>query len=161
MKTVAEFVREHALFAGMDGGQVDFISGCGQLTRFTTGDYLVRENDPADYCYLIVEGRAVIETHRHNQPPSPLLTLSSNEIIGWSWLIPPYRYQFDARAVTDLRTVRLDGRCIREKCEDDPALGYQLLKRVAAAMASRIHCARFQLLNVYSSHNPSPGESLQ
>lgn len=159
VKTVAEFVREHALFDGMQSAQVDFIAGCGQLKRFAAGDYLVRESDPADHCYLIVEGRVVIETHRHNQPPAPLLTLNANDIIGWSWLIPPYRYQFDARAVSDLRTVQLDGRCIRDKCEADPVLGYQLLKRISSVMASRIHCARFQLLDVYGS--AAQGESLQ
>ncbi len=151
MKTIAEFIREHSLFQGMTPAQVNFIADCGQLKRFSAGDFLTRENDPADYCYLLIEGRAVIETHQHNQPPAPLLTLSANDIVGWSWLTPPYRYQFDARALTDLHTVQLNGRCIREKCEADPALGYEMLKRLASVMISRIHCARFQLLDVYST----------
>lgn len=154
MKTVADLVREHALFAGMDPTQVDFIAGCGQLKRFACGDYLVRENDPADHCYLIMAGRALIETHQHNRPPVPLLTLNANDIVGWSWLTPPYRYQFDARAITNLRTIQLDGRCIRRKCDSDPALGYELLKRLAAVMVSRINCARFQLLDVYGGPTP-------
>ena len=161
MKTVKEFVRDHSLFEGMDSDQVEFIAGCGQLRRFAEGDYLTRENDAADNFFLLLEGSAVIETHQHNQAPAPLLSLSTNDIVGWSWLIPPYRYQFDARAVTPLRTVQLDGRCIREKCENDPKLGYQLLKRLAAVMVSRIHCARFQLLDVYSAEPAPKGESLR
>ena len=151
MKTVTQFVREHSLFAGMDQDQVDYVAGCGQLRRFKEGDYLTRENDPADYFFLLLEGRALIETHQHNLPAAPLLTINANDIVGWSWLIPPYRYQFDARATTNLRTVELNGRCIRDKCEGDPALGYELLKRLASVMVSRIHGARFQLLDVYSA----------
>ncbi|GAB3096289.1 cyclic nucleotide-binding domain-containing protein [Aestuariicella hydrocarbonica] len=164
MKTVAQFVSEHSLFKGMKPDQVDFIASCGQLRRFAEGDYLTRENDPADFFYLLLEGHAVIETHQHNQPPVPLLSLTDNDIIGWSWLIPPYRYQFDARALSRLRTVRLDGRCIRAKCDTDPALGFELLKRLAAVLVQRIHGARFQLLDVYSA-DPAPlcrpGESLR
>lgn len=159
MKTVAEFVADHALFAGMDRAQLDFIAGCGQLQRFQAGDYLTRESEPADRFYLLLEGRAVIETHHPHQPPVPLLTLNANDMIGWSWLIPPYRYQFDARAVTDLRTVQMDGRCIRNKCEADPVLGYALLKRLSGVLVSRIHGARFQLLDVYAGQTV-PGDPL-
>ncbi len=155
MKSVAQFVREHSLFEGMDAGQVDFIAGCGQLQRSAVGNYLTRENDPADCFYLLLEGRVAIETHRPNQPAVPLLTLNANDVVGWAWLIPPYRYQFDARAVTPLRTVRLDARCIRDKCETDPTLGYELLKRLSAVMLSRLQCARIQLLDLYA--NPSTG----
>lgn len=159
LKTVADFVREHALFEGMDSAQVEFIAGCGELHRFAAGHYLARENEPADYFYLLLEGRAMIETHRHNQPPAPLLTLNDGDVIGWSWLVPPYRWQFDVRAVSDLRSVRLDGRCLRQKCESDTRLGFELLRRLAAMMAARIHGTRFQLLDVYGAN--APGESLQ
>ena len=154
MKTVADYVREHALFDGMDPAQVEFIAGCGRLRRFHEGEYLTRENDAADHFFLLLEGRVVIETHRINQPPAPLLTLSANDIVGWSWLIPPYRYQFDARALTPVRTVELNGQCIRGKCETDNCLGYALLKRLTSVMVDRIHGARMQLLDVYGAATP-------
>ena len=161
MKTVAAFVDEHPLFDGLDREQSAFVAGCGRLRRFDAGDVLARENDPADCFYLLIEGRAVIETHQHNRPPVPLLSLNTGDVIGWSWLIPPYRWQFDARAVSDLRTVELDGRCLRDKCETDPRLGFDLLKRLAAMMAERIHSTRFQLLDVYRPRKPPPGEVLR
>jgi len=156
VKKVEQFVREHSLFEGMDPSQVTFIAGCGRLRRFAKGDYLTRENDPADAFYLLLEGRAVIETHRHNEPPTPLLTLGENDVVGWSWLIPPYRSQFDARALSDLRTVELDGRCIRNKCETDQQMGYQLLKRLSSVLVSRIHGARLQLLDIYGGKSLGP-----
>ena len=62
-------------------------------------------------------------------------TIDAGEVVGWSWLFPPYRWHFDARAVdADVRAIAFDGACLRGKCEDDPALGYELMKRFAQVM---------------------------
>ncbi|MEJ2742134.1 MAG: cyclic nucleotide-binding domain-containing protein [Gammaproteobacteria bacterium] len=153
MKTVSQFVREHTLFNGMPSEQVDFIAGCGQLRRFAKGDYLAQENDAAEFFYLIIEGRVVIETHQLHGSATPLLTVNANELVNWSWLIPPYRHRFDARALTALRTVALNGTCIRKKCDIDPKLGFDLLRRLSAVIISSLHNAQFQLLDVYSTHS--------
>lgn len=149
MKTVAEFVHQHPLFNGMDPARVDFIAGCGSLQRFAEGELIARENQPADSFYLLLEGRAAIEVHHPNQPAVPVMTLGANDVVGWSWLIPPYRWEFDIRAVTPLRTVQFDGRCLRDKCEADTAMGFDLLRRLLATMAARVHQSRFQSLDVY------------
>lgn len=151
MITVADFIRQHSFFAGLEPQHVDFIAGCGKLRRFKANEYLGRENEPADYFYLLLEGRAVIETHQNSQPTVPLLTLGEQEVVGWSWLFPPYRWHFDARAISALRTVEMDGRCLRDKCEQDAKLGFDLMRRLAMVMMSRLHAARFQLLDVYAA----------
>lgn len=158
MKTVTEFVHEHPLFAGMDGEHVDIIAGCASLQRFNAGELIARENEEANTFYLLLEGRAAIEVHQPNQPPIPLVTLATGDVAGWSWLIPPYRWEFDIRAVSDLRTVQFDGRCLREKCEADPALGFALLRRMMTTMAARVQHARFQLLDIYGGDGAA-GES--
>ena len=151
MKTVADFVIGHPLFAGLASDKADFIAGCGKLRRFPAGDFLARENDAADYFYLLLEGRVAIETHLPNRPASTFLTLNPGDVVGWSWLLPPYRWQFDARAISDLRTIELDGRCLRDKCETDTELGFQLLRRLTTTLVARIHCARLQLLDFYGN----------
>jgi CRP/FNR family transcriptional regulator, cyclic AMP receptor protein len=76
-------------------------------------------------------------------------TMDGGEVLGWSWLIPPYRYFASARAVTPVRATALDGVCLRGKSEDDTDLGYQLLKRVTTVMYQRLQSARIRLLDLY------------
>ena len=72
------------------------------------------------------------------------------EIVGWSWLIPPNRAKFDARATTDTSVVAFDAACLRGKCEADPGLGYALLQRVTRVMDRRLQSARLRLLDLYA-----------
>ena len=81
--------------------------------------------------------------------PVTLQTLGEGEILGWSWLFPPYVSQFDARAREDVRATAFDGACLRNKCDADPVLGYDLMKRMARLVSSRLEAARRQLLDVY------------
>ncbi len=96
MKSVADFIGEHSLFEGMAGKDVEFLAGCGRLKRFDSGHYLARENEPADYFYLLLEGRVVIEAHQSHQRPVPLVTLGPQDLVCWSWLFPPYVCYFDS-----------------------------------------------------------------
>jgi CRP/FNR family cyclic AMP-dependent transcriptional regulator len=78
-------------------------------------------------------------------------TVEAGEVLGWSWLVPPYRWNFDGRAVDDVRATRFDGACLRGKCTDDPELGYAFLQRVVGVMSARLHSARFRLLDLYGN----------
>jgi hypothetical protein len=71
--------------------------------------------------------------------------------VGWSWLVAPYRWTFDARATEDTTVIAFDGACLRSKCQTDPALGYDLLQRVVQVMSARLHSARVRLLDLYGS----------
>jgi hypothetical protein len=76
-------------------------------------------------------------------------TLGDGEVAGWSWLVPPYRWMFDARATSSVSAVAFDGACLRGKCEQDPVLGYALMQRVAQVMYERLQDARIRLLDMY------------
>jgi len=78
-------------------------------------------------------------------------TLQEGDLIGWSWLFPPYTTAFDARSLEDTHTLVFDGACLRAKCDLDPALGYGLLKLFAGLVVQRLQNARFQLLDVYGT----------
>jgi CRP-like cAMP-binding protein len=79
-------------------------------------------------------------------------TLGEGDILGWSWLIPPYNWHFDARAVELTRAIALDGKCLRTKCEADHDLGYELLKRFTNIMEQRLEATRLQLLDIYGDN---------
>jgi len=83
--------------------------------------------------------------------PLIVSTLGEGEILGWSWLLPPYQWRFHAHAVDDTRAIALDGKCLRNKCEQNHDLGYELLKRFYRIIDQRLEAARFQLLDVYAT----------
>lgn len=149
MKTIAELLAEHAFFQGLPEQDRAFIAGCGENRVYREGDYLAREGAPADYFFLIRTGRVAVETFLPNHGALCLQTLNGGDIFGWSWLFPPYQWTFDARALETVHSIRLDGRCLREKCESEPALGFELLKRFARITTDRLRETRIQLLDLY------------
>ncbi|AOS97943.1 Cyclic nucleotide-binding domain protein [Microbulbifer aggregans] len=158
MKTIAERLQEHGFFQGLPREQQNFIAGCGENSVFQSGDYLAREGEPADYFFLIRSGRVAVETFVPNHGALCLQTLEGGDIFGWSWLFPPYEWTFDARAQDTVHAIRLNGKCLREKCEAEPALGFELLKRFARITTARLKEARIQLLDLYGDRPPAnPG----
>lgn len=149
MKDIRTELAEHPFFAGLAEADLDFIAGCGRNEAFREGTQIATEGSPADRFYLIRKGRVAIETYTPARKAMRLQTLEDGEILGWSWLFPPYQWNFDARALTDVRTITLDGRCLQDKCENDPRLGFELMKRFARIMTQRLRATRMQLLDVY------------
>ena len=81
--------------------------------------------------------------------PITLDTLGAGEVLGWSWLFPPYRWHFDAQTVEQTRAIAFNGECLRTKCDADPHLGYALMQRFAHIMMQRLQATRLQLLDMY------------
>ncbi|MDP2529660.1 MAG: cyclic nucleotide-binding domain-containing protein [Candidatus Palauibacterales bacterium] len=149
MKGLEQLLAEHAFFAGMEPKDLALIAGCGANARFEAGDYLFREGEPADQFYLLRSGRVVVEVHDPARGTITVLSAGEGEVLGFSWLMPPYRWVFDARALELTRALVFDGACLRDKCEADARLGYDLLKRVTSVMMQRLEAASVQLLDVY------------
>jgi CRP-like cAMP-binding protein len=149
VKGLEQLLADHPFFRGMEPGDVGLIAGCGANARFSAGEYLFREGEPADRFYLLRSGRVVVEVHDPARGRITVLSAGEGDVLGFSWLMPPYRWVFDARALELTRAVVFDGTCLREKCEADPRLGYDLLKRVTGVMMHRLEAASVQLLDVY------------
>lgn len=148
--TIEQYLPHHPFFAGLDEEALALLARCASLVRFRAGEYLFREGEPADAFYVLRTGRVALET-RLGTGPRTLDTADADDVVGWSWLVPPYRWTFDARAVTDTGAVAFDGACLRARCEDDPALGYALLRRVVGVMSTRLQSARVRLLDLYGN----------
>ena len=158
MKTIEQLLAEHPFFEGMPATDVALIGGCGDNCTFAAGDYIARENSPADHFFILRDGRVAVEIYVPHHGSLCLQTLQAGDIFGWSWLFPPYQWTFDARAVSTVHVVRLDGRCLRQKCNEDTRLGFELMKRFARIMTARLQATRLQLLDVYGdSENPAGG----
>ena len=145
-------VREHAFFAGLDDGFCKLVCGCAKNVRFEAASFILREGDSADEFYLIREGRVALEIHAPGKHEIVFQTVGPGEIIGVSWLVPPYRWSYDARAIEPVRAISLDARCLRGKCDADHDLGYEMMTRFVPILVQRLQATRLQLLDVYGSH---------
>ena len=117
------------------------------LTKFEPGELLLREGDPANRFYLILRGKVSIESYTSDRGITPIQTLAGGEVLGWSWLFAPYYWHFNARAVELTEAVFFYGTPLRDECEADHDLGYELVKRMAEVMMARLQATRRQLLN--------------
>lgn len=149
MKDMAALVREHPFMRRLDERSIRLIGGCAANVRFDPGKYIFREGDAADHFFLIRAGQVALETYVPGRGPLVFLTLQPGDILGISWLVPPYRYRYDTRAVTLTRALAFDAKCLRDKCDADPAVGYELMKRMVPALVERLEAARLQTMDVY------------
>ena len=151
MRSTTDLLAENPFFAGFSAADLELVAGCATDVGFGAGEYLFSEGDPADRFFIIRHGRVSLEV------PSPyggglvVETIEDGEVLGWSWLVPPFRYFFDARAVLPTSAVALNGACVRGKCDADPRLGYALFTRVAEVMLERLQATRVRMLDLYGA----------
>lgn len=155
LQEIAELLTETEVFEGLDPADLEFIAGCGTNVAFRAGEPIAREGSPAEHFYVIRAGKVALEVAVPQAEALEIETLGPGEVLGWSWLFPPYKWAFDVRAVEQTRAVSLDGTCLRGKCGDDPRLGYELMQRFARVMTARLQATRLQLLDVYGRDRAS------
>lgn len=143
------YLAEHPVFRDLGSDYLRLLCECATNARFRAGETIFRQGEAADRFYLIRDGRISVEISSPSNGPLTIQTLESGEVLGFSWLFPPYTWYFDARAATSTRAIALDARCLRGKCDQDPALGYELMKRFSAILHSRMQAARLQIMDVY------------
>jgi CRP-like cAMP-binding protein len=148
-ETLEPILSEHPFLKGMKKEHLALITGCASNVRWDAGAYLFKEGQDAHHFYVVRHGTIAIEAFSPAHGPLVLQTIGAGDILGWSWLVPPYRWHFDGKATELVRAIALDGRCLRTKCEKDHELGYELLKRFAEIMSQRLDVTRMQLLDLY------------
>lgn len=151
MNNLEPILKNHPFFHGLKQEYFDIVLSCASNARFKEGGIIFREGDETNEFYLIRQGKVAIDITTSGCNFVTIQTLLDGEIVGWSWLIPPHRARFHCRAVSDTRAIALDGKCLREKCETNHDLGYELLKRLAKVFTERLENTRIQLLNIYGS----------
>jgi len=150
MEGLERIIREHQFFAGMKEEHIDLLSGCAKNARFEAGQYLAHEGDTAKEFYLLRTGRVAIQIVAPERAIT-IQTVSANEIVGASWLVPPYRWGLNAQALELTRAIAVDAACLRAKCEDNHSLGYEMMKRFMPILSQRLQAARLQILDIYGA----------
>lgn len=150
MQALDSILLAHGLLEGFSEDDIRRIAQYGSAIDFEAGKFVFSEGEPANSLYVIRHGRVSIEVHAPAAGSITIETVGDGEVMGWSWLFPPYRWFFDGRALEDTSAIVLDGAELRSHCEEDPRFGYQLMRRFAEIMVGRLTATRLRLLDLYS-----------
>jgi CRP/FNR family cyclic AMP-dependent transcriptional regulator len=153
MQRLEILLTEHPFFAGLEPSSIQGLAGLASYVHYERGKYLFHEGERAAHFYIINEGKVALETFAGERGAITIETIETGEVLGWSWLFPPYRWHFGAWAVEPTNAIVLDGAGLRARCEEDYHFGYELTKRVAQIMMQRLQATRLQLLDLYSTRS--------
>ncbi len=147
MATLESILAEHPFFEDLDASHSDQLLNCVSNRFIRANHFVFREGEPANEFFVIREGQLAVEAPTVDGPLI-VQTLDAGSIVGWSWLIPPFRWRFDVRALRDTLLLSLSAPCLREKCAQNHELGYELHRRFSRIMAQRLEGAMLRLLDV-------------
>jgi CRP-like cAMP-binding protein len=139
----------HPLFAGLSDSYIDWMARTASEETFEPRELIFHEGEEANTFYLITEGSVAVEVFAHQRGPVTIQTIGVGEILGWSWLVEPYRWHFDAQATAPTETITFDAKRVRESFERHSDFGYAMMNRFLPIVVQRLQATRLQLLDVY------------
>jgi CRP/FNR family transcriptional regulator, cyclic AMP receptor protein len=145
-ENIEQCLAAHPFLKGLDQHQIRVLSESAVQTRFESGQIIFKAGEPANGFYLIESGTVLIEATAGDRPPIAVDIVSAGEPLGWSWIFPPYLWQFDARASEPTTAICFSGILLRQHREEDLTLSHELFKRMCKVMVRRLQAARFQLI---------------
>ena len=149
-KDINQVLSDAPLFRGMRGEYVERLAAHASKRNIEDGTCLFRSGDPAKHFYLLVEGNISIEIPAVSGPTLQVQRLTPLRVLGWSWLLPPFKWSFNARAEVDSVVLEFDGESILSECESDPAFGFEVIKRFSGLMAERLDAAHRKMMEQWS-----------
>lgn len=147
--TLTDLFASHAFLRGLCERHRLLLASGARPFRAAPGDFLAREGETAKAFYLIQAGHVSISVHGSARGPVPIQTVGPGEVVGWSWLVPPHRWQFDCQARDPVEGIVIDGAWLRDQCEQDHELGFQLLRQLVSVIGGRLAATRVQMLDLY------------
>lgn len=145
-----KLLAEHPFFKGLAPETVKLLAGCAKNERYGPGDFLAHEGDAADKFWFVRTGAVALEFPGPGSEDIIIETLHDGEVVGWSWLLEPYTWSCDIRALELTRLISIDAACLRKKMKKNATLGFDLYSRFAPLIAERLHNAHQQLTDMYA-----------
>ena len=141
------YLQSHNVFSGLDAEQLGVLADHSEEISVTAGELLFKQEEPAEQFYIVLDGSIEVEVPSIMGPALIVQTLGEDDILGWSWLIPPYKWTFEAKAHKDSELLCFDGKKLLQYCEKHNDFGYALMKQFAALMSERLHAARLKMMD--------------
>ena len=139
----------HPFLIGMNRTQLALLTDCAMTLEFKKNQVIFREGEPANRFYLIETGKVILESKGEAGDPVVIDTIGAGDLLGWSWMFPPNTWHFTTRAIERTKAIFFYGTILREYCERDHSLGYELLKRMTVVMNRRMQAARNKMLAIH------------
>ncbi len=153
-QSLYDLIKEQSFFAGLDARQLQLLAESAMETRFEIGQSIFEQGSPANRFYLILEGNVTLESDLKDRGRISIQTLGPGDALGWSWLFPPYHVHLSARALEPTRAIFFFGTRLREQCEQDHDLGFELMKRIAEVMVNCLAATQRRLQECADATNP-------
>lgn len=151
MESLKKSLESNPVFKVLQTKHLDFLAAHMKEENFKTGKFLFKTGEPAEEFYLVVKGKVALEVYSPPKGPLTILTVGTHNILGWSWLYPPYTWHFDAKALSDTIVYTFDAIKIRQECRKDYEFGYLLTNCFGQIMMQRLAATRLQLLDVFGT----------
>jgi CRP/FNR family transcriptional regulator, cyclic AMP receptor protein len=144
---------EHPFLKNIGPRNQKILADSAMHVKFEPGEIIFQEGDLANRFYLIESGKVALEASKRDEEPKLIQTIGAGDVLGWSWLFPPYYWHFDARAVEPIKAIFFYGTRLREQCEQDHDLGYELMKRMSEVVIQRLQATRKMLLEGFAQNH--------
>ena len=145
-----KYLQSHHAFAGLDPTHAEVLAEHVEEKSYAAGELLFRQDDAAEHFYILLDGAIEVEVPSIQGPALIVQSLGKDDILGWSWLIPPYKWTFEAKARHDARVLVFDGKFLLQYCEEHHHFGYALMKRFASLMSERLNAARLKMMDSWA-----------
>ena len=155
METLNTILSERTLFNGLKPEFINWLCGCATEVKFEAQQCIFKMGESAEQFYLIRSGKIAVQVYAPPKGALNIMTLNSNDVLGWSWLHLPYTYHFEAKAMTDVVAFAFDAVKVRNKCNEDHEFGFNFLNCFSQIMLQRLVATRLQLLDIFGPDTPS------
>ena len=155
IEVTATALAAHPFLHGMSRDHLAKLAEVGSDIAFPAGHRLFEDGGTASRFWLIQSGRVTLDLHVPGQGRTRIDTIGMGELVGWSWMYPPFRWAFGAVAAGPVEAFEFDARAVRARCGADPAFGYELTSRLAQVLAKRLQSARFRVITACSQMAPA------
>jgi CRP/FNR family transcriptional regulator, cyclic AMP receptor protein len=142
-------VADHPFFHGLDERFVQLAASKASEHSFGVGDIIFQEGEIANEFWLVFQGKVALEISSPDRPHLTIQTIGSGDVLGWSWLVPPHRWRFDARTVKTTRALAIDAAALKDAFEAQPEVGYRFLLRLLPVIGERLENAWVQLMDIH------------
>lgn len=151
MDKIKKLISEKPFFRDLKSEYIDILAKYATKSEYQPFDFIFKIGEDANNFYLVESGNVAIELFSSEKGIIRIQTVGEGDILGWSWMLPPYKWHFEARTIENTSLIVFDGKAILKECEKNQGFGYEILKRYMVVMAERLEAARYQLLDVYGN----------
>jgi CRP/FNR family transcriptional regulator, cyclic AMP receptor protein len=146
IETTADALAAHPFLHGLSRDHLAVLAGTACDVTFPARHRLFEDGGSANRFWLLQSGHVTLDLHVPGQGRMKIDTIGMGELLGWSWLFPPYRWAFGAVAASPVEAFEFNARAVRACCESDPVLGYEVTRRLALVVAKRLQATRVRLI---------------